>query len=179
MNWSNFLSQFLPNLCATLVGFFLALLFQQLVYDIIKLKISDRVKAEKRLGKLLEECDSMEKDYSKIDHKLAYIDPIKTPVWDGLINANELYILANYEKKRIKNENGAKTEINLYKKLFSVYGLISEYNKWWNLYSAQLALGRNQKELEPITACISSLEDNLFKNGEISKLKNLITIAIK
>ncbi|MDE7163826.1 MAG: hypothetical protein K2O04_00160 [Clostridiales bacterium] len=174
MDWSNFLPQFLPNLCATLVGFILAILFQQLVYELIKAKITNGTKIKNQLHKLLSEFENINNEYKKINHKLVYIEPIKTPVWDGLINTNELFLLSKYDKKRIKNEKDKKEEMGLYNKLFTFYGLISEYNKWWNLYTTQLAAGRKNTELQPIYDCIRSLETRLFENGEISKLIILI-----
>ena len=148
--WAPDWSQFWPSIIATLVGFLLAIVFQQIVYDIIAGGIKNQIKAREQLKKIEDELRRIVyEEIVSFDTRRAYIDPIKTPVWDAVIYTNELQCITEFLEKydKRKRRHAKKETGDLRKRLFRVYGLISEYNKWCNLYSEQRVSGRGRDEL--------------------------------
>lgn len=168
-------SQFVPSIIATLVGFFLALVFQQFLYEKIKEGSQNRKKAKAQIDKIKNELLGVVKEIEKIveaeqkrQTTLAYIDPIKTPVWDAVLNTNELQLISDYLYKYRKKISD-KTDGDLLTQIFSLYGLISEYNKWHNLYSENLAAGR---DIVQIHQYIEKTQDEIIDGA--SKIVGLL-----
>lgn len=141
--WNPDWSQFWPSIIATIVGFFLAIIFQQLIYEAIKDNITNRRKAISQIRKICDELDAIIESLSSLDSKKtldpqnkSYIDPIKTPVWDAILNTNEIQNITDYfdSKKRVP------ISIDLCKELFKLYALIAEYNEWNNFRTKQMLL---------------------------------------
>ena len=55
--WNPDWAQFWPSIIATLVGFFLAIVFQQIVYDIVAGGIKSQLRAKEQLKKIKEELN--------------------------------------------------------------------------------------------------------------------------
>ena len=168
-------SQFVPSIIATLVGFFLALVFQQFLYEKIKEGSQNRKKAKAQIDKIKNELLGVVKEIEKIveaeqkrQTTLAYIDPIKTPVWDAVLNTNELQLISDYLYK-YRKKTSDKTDGDLLTQIFSLYGLITEYNKWHNLYSENLAAGR---DIVQIHQYIEETQDEIIDGA--SKIVDLL-----
>ena len=159
-------SQFFPSVLATLVGFILAIVFQQYLYEKIKDLILNRNRVKNQIRKLKDELTKEVLQLCLAVESL-YIDPIKTPVWEGVLNTNEIQLLDDFfkakEKKltaRFGKSNGK--PLDICEKLFEVYGLISEYNKWWNLYSEQRVAGREANKLFGIVTYLENSKNKLY-----------------
>ena len=129
-------SQFLPSIIATLIGFFLAIVFQQWIYDVVRDKFTNRRKAVEQIHEICGELKEIEdylikEDNSKEDNRY-YLNPIKTPIWDSIVNTYEIQNVAAYFDARKK-----KSEINEYKEVLIVYDFIAEYNAWHNFRTIQ------------------------------------------
>lgn len=169
-------SQFVPSVLATLIGFILAIVFQQYLYEKIKDFILNRRRIKSQIRKLKDELTKEVMNLC-LDIESLYIDPIKTPVWDGVLNTNEIRLLGDYfkskEKKltsRFGQPNGK--PLDICENLFIVYGLISEYNKWWNLYSEQCATGCKEDVLSNIVKFLHDSEKTL-KEATVDLIKYL------
>ena len=102
-----------------------------------------------------------------------YIDPLKTPVWNGLISSNSIQYLS---KQKQKMESKGKNVL-WYKHLFEVYGQIKEFNMWCNLFSehlfnASIIIGNNNRErisdaLIPINITLDILKSKLLQNSSV------------
>ncbi len=172
-------SQFVPSIIATIVGFFLALVFQQFLYEKIKEGSQNRKKAKAQIDKIKNELLGVINEIEKIveaeqerQTTLAYIDPIKTPVWDAVLNTNELQLISDYlykSRKKISDKNNG----DLLTQIFSLYGLISEYNKWHNLYSENRAAGRKKEDLLQIHQSLEETQKEIM--DEANKIVGLLT----
>ncbi len=128
-------AQFIPSLIATIVGFLLALLFQQILYN----AITGRKKAKAQIIKIKNELSDIVREITLIIDEetenqttLAYIDPIKTPVWDAVLNTNELQLISDYlDKSRKKVLIEDKSDILT--KIFGLYGLINSIKNNYKL----------------------------------------------
>jgi len=69
----------------------------------------------------------------------------------------------------IEATNGLIQLESWYKAVCTLYGLIDEYNKWWNLYSTQRATGLVPEKLEPERTSIVALAIKLCINWDISE----------
>ena len=71
-------------------------------------------------------------------------------------------LIKKYGKENLKSLN-----FNLYDIIFSVYGIVQEYNKWWYIYSENyaeaLASNGDKDKLEPIKDCINKIRDIMLK----------------
>ena len=102
-----------------------------------------------------------------------YIDPLKTPVWNGLISSNSIQCLSKQKQKmEVKRKN-----VIWYKHLFEVYGQIKEFNMWCNLLSEQIAsssimIDSNQQKildaLSPIYVSLENLRAELLQSADNS-----------
>lgn len=164
--WHPDWSQFWPSIIATVVGFFLAIVFQQLIYEAIKDNITNRKKAIAQIRKIHDELEEIietlspsipEKDPLDPEN-ISYIDPIKTPVWDAILNTNEIQNINDYFEsktkphKLFKRWRKASISVDLCKELFRLYALIAEYNEWNNFRTKQkLLLNESSTEDEKDT----------------------------
>ena len=176
-------SQFVPSVLATVIGFFLALVFQQGIYEILKSKILNRIKAKALITDIKKELERILNDLtglSLVIDKAFFVDPIKTPVWEGILNTNEVELLARFKnvklsKRILKDENlikkyGAEElknlQFNLYDMIFSVYGVVQDYNKWWYIYSENYAGTKaadgKDANLTDIKQCIKNIHEVLL-----------------
>lgn len=173
MDWR----QFIPSLVATIIGIFGPFWIQRRIE-----KSNKKKDALSKVDQLKIELKSMLKTIGSLEDDKRYIDPIKTPIWTGLQNTNESSLLSvlrkkpktdkdkkqavlsqdNTETKQIEAEDGGNAQTdNWYKAVYSLYGRIEEYNKWWNLYSTQRAAGRTPTELHAEKECIAGLKEKL------------------
>ena len=108
--WNPDWAQFWPSIIATVVGFGLAIVFQQVIYDAIKDNVTNRNKAINQiqriceeLGDIIEILSSDAKSGEALDpESTSYIDPIKTPIWEAILNTNEIQNIVEYFEKKTK-----------------------------------------------------------------------------
>ncbi len=90
---------------------------------------------------------------------------------DNVVTEPNEKLLVQANLDTIQSDIAYKDEVqsdNWYKAVYSLYGQIEEYNKWWNLYSTQRAAGRETKVLHNEKACIAKVKEKLCSY----KLKN-------
>ena len=141
MDWR----QFIPSLIATIVGIFGPFWIQSRLE-----KANKKKSALSLLEQIRDELNETFNTINGLEDNKRYIEPVKTPVWDGVKNTNEISLLTAIKSSEV-----------WYKKIFSIYGGIDEFNKWWNLYSEQRTAGKTLKDLEPEKRCIAELKDRL------------------
>lgn len=96
--------------------------------------------------------------------RLYYIDPLKTPIWQGLINTNRLQLIA---KLRQKKERICE-DTSWYSELLILYDLIDEFNNFVNLYtenSFQTMITSTEiddENIDSVISKLSALQDSLF-----------------
>ena len=155
MDWK----QFIPSLIATFVGIFLPFFIQARIE-----KRKRQNAAKEMIEQIKTELKDTVKDIGRLEDDRRYIDPIKTPVWTGIQNTNEISLLAILRKKTKKAE-----------KLKTLSGNKSEqegtpnvdwYNKWRNLYTEQRTAGRAKEELKSVKNSINDLKDILCSQDE-------------
>ena len=174
-------SQFGPSVLATVIGFCLAIVFQQFVYELLKNKILNNIKAKNIVIDIKKELERIAEVLHSLNNGIIYVDPIKIPVWEGILNTNEFELLLRFKKakflkrvtddkdliKKYGKENLKNLNFNLYDIIFSVYGIVQEYNKWWYIYSENyaeaLASNGDKDKLEPIKDCINKIRDIMLK----------------
>lgn len=172
-------SQFWPSIIATVVGFLLALIFQQLIYEAIKNGITNRFKAIKQIRKICDELYDIRDALKTMNYSNTYINPIRMPVWNAILNTNEIQSIADYfelkNKKHKKQPNGIDS-VDLYEKLFEIYAMIAEFNEWNNLRANQILLSTGASETAKVKVyeTIANLRDLITENinylAEIEKL---------
>ncbi len=171
MDWR----QFIPSLVATIIGIFGPFWIQSMIE-----KVNKKKAALKMICQIKRELKDIAKEIKKLEDNKRYIDPIKTPIWTGIQNTNEISLLTILRKKKKKankqkseqlesvtqndivDENN-KPQSDWYKAVYSIYGLIDEFNKWCNLYSEQRTAGRpqNDPDIKTVKNCINDLENTL------------------
>ena len=160
MDWK----QFIPSLIATFVGIFVPFFIQARVEKTHKLS-----EAVQRIEKIIAELSGIADKIIKLNYEQIHLYPIKTPVWDGLLNTNEMLLISNMQnkKKRKKNKNNVEEnqEHDWYNMIYKIYGIIDEYNKWWNLYTEKLFLHDKDVVLEPILTQLKKLKMILCFNS--------------
>ena len=161
MDWT----EFIPNLIATFVGIFMPFFIQVRVE-----KSQKHDEAIHRIENIKTELTDIANIMIKLNYNQIHIDPIKTPIWDGLVNTNELLLIANAPEKKkyrkgIQCKNEATHEVDWYTLIYKIYGMIDEYNKWWNLYTEKLFLHDKDVVLEPILKQIKELKMILCYNS--------------
>lgn len=152
MDWK----QFIPSLIATFVGIVVPFLIQAKVEK--RHKNSD---ALQRLEKIKTELSKIASQIIELNNNHVHLDPIKTPVWDGLVNTNEMLLIADLQKKK----KGREENDDWYNMIYSLYGIIAEYNEWWNLYTEKLFLHNQGVTLEPILNQLKKLKIVLCFNS--------------
>lgn len=178
-------SQFIPSVIATLIGFFLAIVFQQFIYEKVKDNIKNNKSAKSSIEKIIDELNTIISTLEEIDEKKLYIDPIKTPVWTACLNTNEIVLLSDFlDKKNLKKEIPLcnNKEIDICKRLFVVYGTIDEYNKWWNLASEQ-KINENENCYDSLLKLLDNIKkklcDETFNEDSAKGLSILLKKIIK
>lgn len=175
-------SQFVPSIIATVIGFLLAILFQQVIYEIIKSKFLNRRRAEELIKDIKKELDKIYFELSKLDRNSAYVNPLKTPVWDGILNTNELALLERYKRAKVskkhlkklnkisgfRDKNEAfisaipeKSRINLYDRIVTVYSVISDYNEWNRIITYEWAMAGAADKTGLIKGSLTTVDEKL------------------
>lgn len=96
--------------------------------------------------------------------RLYYIDPLKTPIWQGLISTNRLQLIA---KLRQKKEQACE-DTSWYSELLILYDLIEEFNNFVNLYtenSFQTMITSTEiddENIDSVISKLSALQESLF-----------------
>lgn len=102
-------SQFGPSVLATVIGFCLAIVFQQFVYELLKNKILNNIKAKNIVIDIKKELERIAEVLNSLNNGIIYVDPIKIPVWEGILNTNEFELLLRFKKakflKRVTDDN--------------------------------------------------------------------------
>lgn len=193
MDWK----QFVPSLLATIVGIFLPFFIQARIE-----KSKKKKSALDMIEQIKKELKRIVSDMEGLKENRRYIDPIKTPVWTGFNNTNEIALLSllQTKKKSGKHNNSISSNSDVitnnasggagesegtvvlavgdtsiveenewYTALYSIYGLIDEFNKWWNLYSEQRTAGRTIEQLKDIKESIYSLKEKLCSKSSNEK----------
>ena len=170
--WPGDWSQFLAGLVATVIGIFGPFYLQSIIE-----RRNKRQRAIQYLNDIKKELKSIKEQLLAVQTTDIYINPIKTPMWDSLINTNEIQLLSLLNIKRIGSNVANPT-----KQIFQIYDLINEYNSWWNMYSQGAVVGsRSQKELESIKAFVDQLKFKLLckeKNDENYSKSILSTLDV-
>lgn len=176
MDWK----QFIPSLIATIIGIFGPFWIQSRVE-----KSNKKKAALKMISQIISELKDIAVEIKKLEDNKRYLDPIKTPIWTGIQNTNECSLLTILQKKpkKVKRSKNAQKEAKAqnvttdeanknndwYKAIYSIYGLVDEFNKWWNLYSEQRTAGRKPEELRTVKNCIKDLADTLCSTSKDNK----------
>ena len=157
--WPGDWSQFLSELVATIVGIFGPFYLQFLSEQKRK-----RNNAIKYLCDIKKELIDINRQLTSIKETDIYLNPVKIPVWDSLINTNEIQILSTLNKKKQSNT------IYITKQLFQTYDLINEYNLWWNMYTQGAVVGaRSQEDLTSIKVFTDKLKKNILCKNPIKE----------
>lgn len=164
MDWR----QFIPSLIATIIGIFGPFWIQKRIEKSRQKK--DAIERVKQLKSELEKIMSVLNH--EINEECRYIDPIKTPVWTGLLNTNEsvLFLMLNDNKDKI-DKNG-----NWYDSVYTIYEYIDEYNKWWNLYSSKRASGITSSALDGEMNTIKGIKAGLIGKKTIESIPSIPNI---
>ena len=152
-NWD----QFISGLVATIIGTLLGIFGPFCIQSAHERKNKNR-KAIQYLHELKVELKGLEGQFEAIKDSNIYLSPIKTPVWDSLINTNEIQLLSmlKCKKKSLKL-------IKPINQLFQIYNLIDEYNQWWNMYAQGAIVGaRSKSELNSIKKFIDRSKEKLL-----------------
>lgn len=164
--WPGDWSQFLAGFVATIIGIFGPFYLQSRIE-----KSNKKNRALHYLYDIKSELLSIKEQLLAVQKTDIYISPIKTPMWDSLINTNEIELLS-----LLKSKTTEPTMPKLTKQIFQIYDLIKEYNSWWNMYSQGAVVGsRSQAELGSIEVFIDELKQKLLceKNYSNSILNTL------
>lgn len=173
MDWG----QFIPSLIATFIGIFGPFWVQSKIE-----KYRKNVDALNKVMQIKNELIRIREDLKSLNDNQRYIDPIKTPIWIGIQNSNELSLLSTLrnshnkqKKKHVANKEDAVND--WYYAIFSVYGQIEELNKWWNLYTSLRAEGKDlKKEKECIEQIQNNLSDEKNNSGDVESIPQLIKL---
>lgn len=165
-DWTQFLSGLMATIIGTLIG----------IFGPFCLQAKENHKHEKHraleyLHDINQELNEVKLQFMRIKDANLYLSPIKTPLWDSLINTNEIHLLSLL---KIKKEITSK---NLIKQLFQVYDLIKEYNLWWSMYAQGAIIGERKKDdLQPIQSFFEETQKKLLctdkKNDEYNQSIN-------
>jgi len=166
MDWR----QFIPSLVATFVGIFVPFLIQRHVDK------TNRIKdALQHLCIIKKELQSIKVQIKKITSEKfegLHLAPIKTPMWDGLRNANGLILISELHNYLLKKEKRGEQQAekiiakkDWYARIFSVYSGIDEYNRWWVLYSDKVFDQGTKDALLAIEKKLNSLDRTFQTRG--------------
>lgn len=112
-------------------------------------------------NELAEVRKQLDNDNIDIENK-CYIDPLKTPVWDGLIYTNKLQLLTKLKQTMEKKGKS----VYWYKQLFEIYDYINEFNKWSNLFTEKyfdLMINNEINNSEKIISISESIINSLIQ----------------
>lgn len=155
------------DLFVTTIGFLLAL-FGEAAYG----KIKELEDARQCINDIKKELIDIKEVIQKVNpEKNIYIDPIKTPIWDGITNTNKIQLLVKlqqYNKKK-KNDEGI-----WYKNIFLVYNQIKEFNKWCNLLTNLIVeQGTNNNYTQAIINELKNMKENIFLKNSVDNIKKI------
>lgn len=154
-NWPQHLVELFITIIGTIIGIFGPFYVQS-----NNEKKNKKKQAIQYLKDIRKELKGVKKQLEAIKDTDIYLSPIKTPLWDSLINTNEVQLL-----KTLKHKDKTFSSTNLTKQLFQIYDLINEYNLWWNMYTQGAVVGaRTQEELTSIITFIENSKKNLLCN---------------
>ena len=177
--WPGNWEQFVPSLVATIIGTVIGIFgpfYMQSVHE----RCNKKIKAIQCLSDIKKELNEQKEQFTAIQDSDIYLNPIRTPVWDSLINTNEIQLLY-----LLKNKDKTSSSINFVKQLFQIYDLINEYNLWCNMYTQGAVVGaRSEDELLSIKVFIDELKkkllcENVDKKGYEKSIKYTIEIIEK
>lgn len=149
LDWDNFIL----NIITTFLGVIFALILQR-VYD----KTNEKEEANNLKSKIEVEIKRIWQSLLDIEisNKMV-IDPIKMPIYDGLISSTKISLLDRYE---------------WYDDLIAFYDEIHTYNNWCN-FRLKFCRNEDKKEVDNI---IKSIENHFLgdknKRIDLIKLKN-------
>lgn len=150
--WPGDWSQFLACFVATIIGIFGPFYLQSLIE-----KRNKKRRAIQHLHDIKKELMSINEQLLAVQMSDIFINPVKTPLWDSLINTNETQVFS-----LLNSKIAGSTISNFTKQIFQIYDLISEYNSWWNMYSQGAVVGsRSKEELKSIKVFIDQLKKKL------------------
>lgn len=161
--WSGLISGFISGLFTTIIGTLIGV-FLPFYKQSKNERDNKRERAVNCLRDILDEIADIKNQLQKINDNsgLIYFYPIKTPVWDSLINTNETQLLS-----LLKNKDKTFDSQNFTKQIFQLYNLVNEYNSWWNIYTQGAVVGaRNKDDLESIKKHIVRLKNMLLCENE-------------
>ena len=156
-DWEQFLSGLVSGLIATIIGTVIGI-FGPFYLQSVSERRNKKDRAVQYLSDIKKELRGMKAQFDAINDKDTYLSPIKTPVWDSLINTNGIQLFS-----MLKYKDKTSDYINLTKQLFQIYDLINEYNLWWNMYAQGVVVGAQSEDaLEPIKKFFNKLKIKLF-----------------
>ena len=160
--WLGDWTQFLSGLVATIIGTIIGI-FGPFYLKSINDRRNKRNRAIQCLHDIKKELMGINEQFGAIKDTDIYISPIKIPVWDSLINTNEIQLLYMLKTKLLNTTD-------LTKQIFQIYDLIGEYNLWWNMYTQGAVVGaRAQKDLSSIKAFIETSKTILLSEDANDK----------
>ena len=137
MSWE----QFIPSLIATFVGIFVPFWIQS--------RIQKRQRRNDAVDKILQVYEELTSLKGKIKEQLS-ITRLETPIGDGLMNADEMSLLADlqrYVRRKYRRKSEQEEYIfaseDWYKMIFDVYAQVSNYNIMQEKYAEQTFYVRN------------------------------------
>lgn len=152
-NWSQHLVELFITIIGTIIGIFGPIYVQS-----SNEKKNKKKQAIQYLKDIKKELKGVKEQLEDIKDTDIYLSPLKTPLWDSLINTNEVQLL-----KILKYNDKSFSDTDLTKQLFQIYDLISEYNLWWNMYTQGAVVGaRTQEELTSIITFIENSKKKLL-----------------
>lgn len=147
-------SQFLPSMIATFVGFVLALLGQWLFLFFVKTNNSHEL-----IEHIVEELTNIKIDLEKFSCNSLDIQPLKTPVWNAVINAGQVALL----------------DTKMREQLFSVYNAVQEFNSWCLVQTNYYF--ENERFNTLLTTELKKLKEEMLLK-EVHPLNRSVIIAI-
>lgn len=156
-DWGQFLAGLVSGLIATIIGTIIGI-FGPFYLQSVNERKNKKKRASQYLLDVKKELEGMKGQFEAIKTTDIYISPIKTPVWDSLINTNEIQLLS-----LLKYKDNTFNTVNLTKQLFQIYDLINEYNLWWNMCAQGAVVGaRKPDDLGSIIVFINKLKSKLL-----------------
>lgn len=163
-DWGQFWSGLVSGLIATIIGTIIGI-FGPFYLQSRHERKNKRDRAIQNLLDLKEELEGLKKQFSDIIVTQLYLSPIRTPVWDSLINTNEIQLFS-----MLKYKSKTSDPVNLTKQLFQIYDSIAEYNLWWNMYAQGAVVGsRTQTDLDSIMRFIDKSQKKLLCENKQDK----------
>ena len=169
-NWEQFISGLVASIIGTIIGIF-GPFYLQSVHERKNMKR----RAIQCLRDVKKELEGMKEQFGAIKATDIYLSPIKTPVWDSLININGIQLIS-----MLKHKDKTLNSVNLTKQLFQIYDLINEYNLWWNMYAQGAVVGaRTQDDLDSIIKFIDKSKKKLLcENAEDKEYQKSIKYTL-